>query len=64
MLVAPAMNDRMWNHPAVKENVAILMKRGIQFVEPGEGFLACGSIAVGRLAEPARILAEIKKCIS
>ena len=64
VLVAPAMNDRMWNHPAVKENVAILRKRGIQFVEPGEGFLACGSIAVGRLAEPAQILAEIKKCIS
>src|SRR5437016_4706086 len=39
VLVAPAMNDRMWNHPAVKENVEILRKRGYKFVEPDSGFL-------------------------
>ena len=64
VLVAPAMNDRMWDHPAVQENVALLKKRGILFVEPESGFLACGSYAKGRLADPGRILSEIEKCIS
>jgi hypothetical protein len=64
VLVAPAMNDRMWKHPAVRGNVAILKKRGVRFVEPENGFLACGTYAVGRLAEAARIVAEIETCIS
>jgi phosphopantothenoylcysteine decarboxylase/phosphopantothenate--cysteine ligase len=64
VLVAPAMNDRMWNHPAVKENVAILRKRGYRFVDPESGFLACGTYAQGRLAEPARIVSDVETCVS
>ena len=64
VLVAPAMNDRMWAHPAVKENIEILRKRGYKFVEPDSGFLACGTYAKGRLANPAQIVSEIEKCVS
>jgi phosphopantothenoylcysteine decarboxylase/phosphopantothenate--cysteine ligase len=64
VLVAPAMNDRMWAHPAVKENIEILKKRGYRFVEPDSGFLACGTYAKGRLANPAQIVSEIEKCVS
>jgi len=64
VLVAPAMNDRMWSHPAVKENIEILKKRGYTFVEPDSGFLACGTYAKGRLANPAQIVSEIEKCVS
>jgi phosphopantothenoylcysteine decarboxylase/phosphopantothenate--cysteine ligase len=64
VLVAPAMNDRMWNHPAVQENVAILRKRGYKFVEPESGFLACGTYAKGRLANPVQIVEEIVRCVS
>lgn len=64
VLVAPAMNDRMWNHPAVRENAATLRKRGVRFVEPESGFLACGTYARGRLAEPARVVLEVERCVS
>jgi phosphopantothenoylcysteine decarboxylase/phosphopantothenate--cysteine ligase len=64
VLVAPAMNDRMWAHPAVKENIEILKKRGYAFIEPDSGFLACGTYAKGRLANPAQIVSEIEKCVS
>jgi phosphopantothenoylcysteine decarboxylase/phosphopantothenate--cysteine ligase len=64
ILVAPAMNDRMWTHPAVQDNLAVLRKRGVRVVEPGTGFLACGSYAKGRLAEPASIVAEVEQCVS
>ena len=64
VLVAPAMNDRMWSHPAVQENITVLKKRGVLFIEPESGFLACGSYAKGRLADPARILSEIERCMS
>jgi len=64
VLVAPAMNDRMWAHPAVKENIEILKKRGYKFVEPDSGFLACGTYAKGRLANPAQIIEEIVRCMS
>ncbi len=64
VLVAPAMNDRMWAHPAVQENIAILRKRGYRFVEPDSGFLACGTYAKGRLANPATIIEEIVRCVS
>lgn len=64
VLVAPAMNDRMWKHPAVRENVEKLVRRGLRFVEPESGFLACGSYAQGRLAEPARIVAEAEKILT
>jgi phosphopantothenoylcysteine decarboxylase/phosphopantothenate--cysteine ligase len=64
VLVAPAMNDRMWGHPAVRENIEILKKRGYRFVEPDSGFLACGTYAKGRLANPVQIVSEIEKCVS
>ena len=52
VLVAPAMNSQMWVHPATAENIATLRARGVHFVEPGEGELACGMVGPGRLAEP------------
>jgi phosphopantothenoylcysteine decarboxylase/phosphopantothenate--cysteine ligase len=58
VLIAPAMNTNMLAHDAVKRNVAILRNRGVQFVEPGEGYLACGWIGKGRLAEPEAIAAS------
>src|SRR4029450_10901040 len=57
VLLAPAMNTNMLAHPAVQENLATLQSRGVRFVEPGEGYLACGWIGKGRLAEPADIVA-------
>ncbi|HEX7897519.1 MAG TPA: flavoprotein, partial [Planctomycetota bacterium] len=60
VLVAPAMNQRMWEHPATKANVKTLEDRGYRFVDPQKGFLACGHYAKGRLAEPADILEAVK----
>ena len=59
VVLAPAMNDRMWANPIVGENLEKLRKLGFKVVEPGEGHLACGSVGVGRLAENARIIAAI-----
>lgn len=56
VLMAPAMNTNMWEHPAVQGNMAELRERGIRFVEPGSGYLACGWIGKGRLAEPEDIV--------
>jgi phosphopantothenoylcysteine decarboxylase / phosphopantothenate---cysteine ligase len=55
VLLAPAMNTNMLAHPAVQQNLATLQSQGVRFVEPGEGYLACGWIGKGRLAEPADI---------
>jgi phosphopantothenoylcysteine decarboxylase len=49
ILVAPAMNGKMWEHPATQENVAVLKSRGVDFIGPEEGMLACGYEGVGRL---------------
>jgi phosphopantothenoylcysteine decarboxylase/phosphopantothenate--cysteine ligase len=54
--MAPAMNTHMLEHPAVQRNLQTLAARGVTFVEPGEGFLACGWIGKGRLAEPDAIV--------
>ena len=56
VLMAPAMNTNMFAHPAVVRNLELLTARGVRFVEPGEGYLACGWIGKGRLAEPAEIV--------
>lgn len=56
VLMAPAMNTHMLEHAAVQRNVATLSARGVRFVDPGEGFLACGWIGKGRLAEPEAIV--------
>jgi phosphopantothenoylcysteine decarboxylase / phosphopantothenate---cysteine ligase len=55
VLIAPAMNTHMWDHEAVRANVARLTARGVRFVDPGDGYLACGWIGKGRLAEPDAI---------
>ena len=56
VLMAPAMNSNMFAHPAVAKNLEILAARGVMFVDPGEGYLACGWIGKGRLAEPADVV--------
>jgi phosphopantothenoylcysteine decarboxylase/phosphopantothenate--cysteine ligase len=55
VLVAPAMNVNMWEHPATQANLEILRQRGVRVIEPGTGELACGMVGAGRLAEPAVI---------
>src|SRR3954469_24642946 len=57
VLMAPAMNTQMFSHEAVRQNLDTLARRGVRFVEPGEGYLACGWIGKGRLAEPDEICA-------
>jgi phosphopantothenoylcysteine decarboxylase/phosphopantothenate--cysteine ligase len=55
VVLAPAMNTRMWQHPATRRNMETLRGRGHTIVEPEEGLLACGTVGPGRLAEPERI---------
>ena len=57
LLIAPAMNGKMWEHPATQANVKLLQERGAQFIEPAEGLLACGYEGVGRLAPVEEIVA-------
>jgi phosphopantothenoylcysteine decarboxylase/phosphopantothenate--cysteine ligase len=57
VVVAPAMNVNMWDHPATQQNLEVLRKRGVKIVEPGSGYLACGMTGPGRLAENAAIVA-------
>ena len=59
-LIAPAMNLRMWHHAATQANLALLESRGVRRVGPGEGPMACGEFGLGRMAEPAEILAAIE----
>jgi phosphopantothenoylcysteine decarboxylase/phosphopantothenate--cysteine ligase len=60
VVVAPAMNTNMWEHPATQRNVATLRDQGVFVVEPGSGELACGDYGSGRMAEPNSIVAEVK----
>lgn len=60
LLLAPAMNHRMWNHPATRANVASLRARGVGMVGPEDGPLAEGESGPGRMAEPAQILAALE----
>jgi phosphopantothenoylcysteine decarboxylase/phosphopantothenate--cysteine ligase len=64
VLLAPAMNSNMLAHPAVKQNLETLASRGVRFVEPGEGYLACGWIGKGRLAEPEQIVAAAEAVLA
>jgi len=59
VVVAPAMNVNMWNHPATQANLETLRKRGVKVVEPGQGYLACGMTGPGRLAENEAIVAAV-----
>jgi phosphopantothenoylcysteine decarboxylase/phosphopantothenate--cysteine ligase len=58
---APAMNEKMWENPAVQENLKILKRMGVKLIGPGKGRLACGTEGVGRMAEPMEIFEEIAK---
>ncbi|MGZ6708710.1 MAG: bifunctional phosphopantothenoylcysteine decarboxylase/phosphopantothenate--cysteine ligase CoaBC [Solirubrobacteraceae bacterium] len=61
LLVAPAMNDHMWEHPATRANVALLCERGVTVIDPGTGALASkGEWGAGRLAEPSELLAAVE----
>jgi phosphopantothenoylcysteine decarboxylase/phosphopantothenate--cysteine ligase len=64
VLVAPAMNVRMWLHPATRANLALLQQRGVGVIPPGEGAMACNEFGPGRLAEPPEILAAIEALLS
>lgn len=59
VIVAPAMNVNMWNHPATRANIEALRARGVKIVEPGSGYLACGMVGGGRLADNVAILATV-----
>lgn len=59
VVVAPAMNTAMWNHPATQSNLAALRERGCSIIEPDEGWLACGVVGAGRLADPLRIAEHV-----
>ena len=63
VLIAPAMNSQMFAHEAIKKNLDTLAARGVRFVEPGEGYLACGWIGKGRLAEPEEIVAAAESVL-
>ncbi len=64
VLLAPAMNPKMWSHPACVDNVAVLKRRGVDFCGPVAGHVACGADGVGRMAEPAEIFAAIEAAIA
>jgi phosphopantothenoylcysteine decarboxylase/phosphopantothenate--cysteine ligase len=59
VVVAPAMNVNMWEHGATRENLQILKQRGVRFVDPESGYLACGMVGAGRLAAPEAIVAAV-----
>ena len=64
VLIAPAMNTNMFEHPAVVKNLETLMARGVHVVDPGAGYLACGWIGKGRLAEPADVVAAAEQLLN
>jgi phosphopantothenoylcysteine decarboxylase/phosphopantothenate--cysteine ligase len=63
VLLAPAMNTNMFDHPAVSKNLETLMARGVHIVDPGSGYLACGWIGKGRLAEPEAVVAAAEQVL-
>lgn len=63
MLIAPAMNTRMYDHPAVQENLSRLKKYGYRIIEPKEALLACGDVGRGALADIDTILREAEDCL-
>ncbi|MDR9393417.1 MAG: flavoprotein, partial [Roseovarius sp.] len=64
VMVAPAMNVRMWEHPATRRNVATLRGDGILFTGPGAGDMACGEYGPGRMAEPLEIVEAVASALS
>jgi phosphopantothenoylcysteine decarboxylase/phosphopantothenate--cysteine ligase len=63
VLVAPAMNLWMWNHPATRANLETLRDRGVRIVDPGVGELACGEEGIGRMAEPDAIVGVVTELL-
>ncbi|HLK04643.1 MAG TPA: bifunctional phosphopantothenoylcysteine decarboxylase/phosphopantothenate--cysteine ligase CoaBC, partial [Candidatus Acidoferrum sp.] len=63
VVLAPAMNVNMWNHPATQENLEMLRARGVHIVHPDEGYLACGMTGPGRLAGQEAILATVREAL-
>lgn len=63
VVMAPAMNVNMWNHPATQENLELLRARGVHVVQPDEGYLACGMTGPGRLAGQEAIVAAVKEAL-
>jgi phosphopantothenoylcysteine decarboxylase/phosphopantothenate--cysteine ligase len=64
VVFAPAMNNRMWDHPIAQENVAKLAGLGYRFIGPDAGWLACRNVGPGRLTEPQRIVDELLKMLT
>ncbi len=64
VVFAPAMNNRMWEHPIAQENFAKLASLGYRFIGPDQGWLACRNVGAGRLSDPARIVDEITKMLT
>lgn len=64
VVFAPAMNNRMWEHPVAQENFAKLASIGYRFIGPEEGWLACRNKGVGRMSEPAKIVDEITRMLT
>jgi phosphopantothenoylcysteine decarboxylase len=63
LLIAPAMNGKMWLHPATQHNASILKERGAEFIGPDSGLLACGYEGVGRMCEPPAIAARASELL-
>ncbi len=63
LLIAPAMNGKMWLHPATQENVRVLQKRGVRFIGPEEGMLSCGYEGIGRLWKVDGIVVATQKLL-
>ncbi len=63
VVLCPAMHTEMWEHPSVVENIAVLRERGVHIVEPGVGRLAGGDVGAGRLADPATIVAVVRRIL-
>ncbi len=64
VVFAPAMNNRMWDHPIAQENVAKLKQIGYRFIGPDAGWLACRNVGAGRLSDPATIVEEVTKILT
>ncbi len=64
LIIAPAMNSHMWEHPATQHNLSILKSRGTYIIPPESGLLACGTFGPGRMAEPETILSRLNQLVS
>lgn len=64
LLVAPAMNGKMWLHPATQQNVALLKSRGVEFIGPEEGLLSCGYEGLGRLWPVEKVVERARQLLS